>query len=120
MRCATRSGGEHSGDKNLAFRQLDVLPHLPLMLVLRIGRLDRIGLDVDFEQNVRDVPQGEIMRMRSMPRPPANVQSHHVLRHARETIIEQRGPRLGTLAVIANADRRFICFPFLRMNGSSS
>ena len=35
--------GDDTGDQRLAFRQLDVFPDPPLVLVPRVGRLERIG-----------------------------------------------------------------------------
>src|SRR5262244_820541 len=33
---------DHAGDEDLALRQLHVLPHAPLVLVARVGGLDRV------------------------------------------------------------------------------
>src|SRR5581483_10331305 len=43
---------DHAGDKDLAVRQLRVLPHLPLMVVSRVSGLDGVGLRLYLEDNV--------------------------------------------------------------------
>src|SRR5207342_777071 len=58
-----RGGVDHAGDDGLAVRQLDVLPHLPLMTVARIGAGERHRLRFRFEDDVDDVFQRHVAVM---------------------------------------------------------
>ena len=44
-----REVADDAGDQDLAVRQLDLLPHLPFVIVAGTGRLERVSTDVDFE-----------------------------------------------------------------------
>ena len=49
--------GHDTGDQLLALRQLDVLPHPPLVLVARVGVLDRVVAGVHLQHEIDDVAQ---------------------------------------------------------------
>src|SRR5207244_4414007 len=70
---------DDAGDEDLPLGQLHVLPDLPLVLVPRIARLDRIGARVHFQNDVRDVPEGDIVLVRTVVAAPAHVQPHLLL-----------------------------------------
>jgi len=52
--CSTTFGGvrDHAGQDDLPVVQLHVPPDLPLVLVPRVGRLERVRAGVDREQDV--------------------------------------------------------------------
>ena len=67
---------------DLAFRQLDVLPQLPFVLVAHVGGLERIALRLDLQHQVDDVLERQIVGVRPVPGAPAQVIAHAVLRNA--------------------------------------
>src|SRR5687768_12400966 len=46
---------DDAGDEDLAVREWYILPHLPLVVVARVGRLERVSADVDLQDQVQDV-----------------------------------------------------------------
>src|SRR5262249_61683500 len=60
-------------DEHLARGQLHILPHLPFVLVTRIGALDHVGADVHLEDEVDDVLERYVRGMRSRPASPADL-----------------------------------------------
>jgi len=71
--------GDDAGDEDLALGQLDVLPHAPLVRVAGRRRLHGIGLGLDHQQEVHDVPETEIVDVRPLPAAPAEVRIRPVL-----------------------------------------
>ena len=63
----------------LVVGQLDVLPHLPLVLVADIAGLERVGLSVDRQHDVDDVAHRDVGRVRPVPAAPAEVKADAVL-----------------------------------------
>ena len=53
--------------------QLDLLPHLPFMLVPDIAGLERIGIRVDRQHDPDDVPHRDVGHVRAVPASPAQV-----------------------------------------------
>src|ERR1700674_1747738 len=49
----------------LAFGQLDVFPDSPFVFVAGIGGLDEVGASTDLENEIHDLPQRNIRRVRS-------------------------------------------------------
>ena len=60
-----RGGIDHAGDDGLAVRQLDVLPHLPLVAVARIGAGERHRHRLGLQDDVDDVLQRHVAVMRT-------------------------------------------------------
>jgi hypothetical protein len=79
---------DNAGNKNLAVGQLHVLPHLPFVLVSRVGCLERIGLRPNFEDEVNDPFKRDVRRVRSVPTAPAHMIADPVLGNATERMIE--------------------------------
>ena len=73
---------DDAGNEHLALRQLDVFPHLPFMLVARIGAFDDIGADFHAEDEIDDVLQRHVGGVRARPAAPADVIADAVRRHA--------------------------------------
>ena len=84
LRVLDQVGGvaDHAGHQHLAVRQLDVLPHLPFVLVAHVGRLERIALRLDLQHQVDDVLERQVVGVRPVPAAPAQVIAHAVLRNA--------------------------------------
>ena len=68
--------------------QFDVLPDLPLVLMPDIAGLERIGLGVDRQHQLDDVPHRDVGRVRPMPAAPAQVEPDAVPRQAPESVVE--------------------------------
>ena len=79
---------DDAGDEDRAFRQLHILPHLPLMFVARVGALDHEGARLDLEDLVDDLAQRNIRRVRAGPAAPAHVIAHHVGGHAFQRMVD--------------------------------
>jgi len=79
---------DNAGNKNLAVGQFYILPHLPFVLVPRVGRLERIGLRPNFEDEVNDRFEGDVCRVRSVPAAPAHMIADPVLGNATERMVE--------------------------------
>src|SRR5262249_10545618 len=69
-----------AGDEDLAIRQLDVAPDLPLVLVAWVGRFDGVGLRRDLQHEVDDVLELDVAGVRAVPATPADVVADAVLR----------------------------------------
>ena len=67
------------GDEDLAFRQLDVFPDLPLMIVARVGCFEGVCTDLYLEDYVENVLQRDVVRVRVMGAAPADVDPYPVL-----------------------------------------
>src|ERR1700680_1296752 len=61
------------GNQHLAIRQLHIFPHPPFMLVTWTARFDQISSRADFQNEVDDLSEWNVGRMRSGPTAPANV-----------------------------------------------
>jgi len=70
---------DDSRHEDFSLRQLDLLPHAPLVLVARVRRLDEIGAGAHAEDQVDDVPQRDVAGMRPGPASPADVVAHAIL-----------------------------------------
>src|SRR5579883_1582087 len=64
---------DHARDKHLAGGQLHLAPHLPFVLVARIGTLDHERTDTRLENEINDVAQGYVGGVRPGPASPADV-----------------------------------------------
>src|SRR5262245_65511899 len=79
-----RRMGDHTWDEDLAVRQLDVFPHLPLMLMARIGSFHTVGVSTYPQHDVHNVLQRYIGNMVPMRAPPAQMIPDAVRRTARQ------------------------------------
>src|SRR5205823_4063156 len=76
-----------AGDQDLAVRELDVLPHLPLPLVAWVLIVGEAG-GADLEDEVGEVGQGDVLRVRTAAAAVADVEADHVRRQSGECFIE--------------------------------
>ena len=56
---------DDAGCQNLAGRQLHILPNFPLVFVARVRRLDQVGPGTNLENEVDDLLEWDIRRVRS-------------------------------------------------------
>src|SRR5262245_26043107 len=75
---AIRRVGDDARDEDLASRKLDAFPDVVLVLVARVGRLEREGARLDLENDLHDLPQRRIRRVGAVPASPAHVIAHAV------------------------------------------
>ena len=103
----------------LVVGQLHLLPDLPLVLVADIAGLERVGVGVDRQHDLDDVPHRDVGRVRAVPASPAQVEPDAVLRQAPDRVVERLDPdhrelpvvlhrRLGIDHVPVLGDRRIV------------
>src|SRR5689334_21964192 len=71
-----RSVADDTGHELPAARQLRFFPHAPLVLVARVRALDEISAGLHLQDEVDDVLQRHIARVRAGPAAPADVVAH--------------------------------------------
>ena len=84
-----RRVADDARNKQFAFRQLDVLPHAPFVLVAHVARFDRISAGVRAQHQIDDVLQRNVGGVRAVPASPANVKADAVLRQTAQRMIER-------------------------------
>src|SRR5215510_11567253 len=77
-----------AGNEYLPLGQLDIFPHAPLMFVARIGRLNRIAHRLDLQDEVHNIPEGDVVLMGAMIAAPAHVEAHRLLRDISQGVVE--------------------------------
>src|SRR3954468_15052943 len=97
---------DDSRDQDTSWRQLDVLPDLPLMLMPRIGRLDHIGAGSHLQDEIDDVLECDVADMRAGPTPPADVIADAILGDAFQSDVERLHEFGEPAAVFVHGRRR--------------
>src|ERR1700676_3915211 len=69
-------GVDYARDYDLVLRQLDLFKDLPLVLVLRVRALERIGRDISPEHRLQNFSERDVEVMRSGIIAPAHVQAN--------------------------------------------
>src|SRR5580704_7701810 len=64
---------DHAGNKHPALRQLGVFPHTPLVLVPRVGAFNDIGADLHTKDEIDNILERHVGRMRARPAPPTDM-----------------------------------------------
>src|SRR5262245_37928208 len=72
--------GDDAGDNRLALWQSHLLPDVVLVLVTRVGRLERVGASVDLEHDVDDVLKGHVVDTGANVDAVAGVEAHTIRR----------------------------------------
>ena len=67
---------DHARHEDLSGRELDVLPHPPLVLVTGVRGLDRISVGPHLQNQVHDIAKRDIVPVRTMIAAPAHVEAH--------------------------------------------
>jgi hypothetical protein len=62
--------GDHAWDEERAVRELDLFPHLPFVLMTRIGGFHSVGARAHLQHDIDNVLQRYIGDMGAMPAPP--------------------------------------------------
>ena len=78
----------------------------PLVLVLRVRRLDRAALRLDLVDDVDQVLQRQVLRVRVVAAAPADVQSHPALGTVADRVVEGLDAQVGPLAVLLDRELR--------------
>src|SRR5215472_5417045 len=87
-------------DENFSVRQRRRLPELPLVLVARVGSLDRVGTRLHFQHEIENVLEWQIVRMRAVPAAPADVITDPILGQPLERVIERVNSHFCELPVL--------------------
>src|SRR6266571_1837788 len=82
--------GDDAGDNRLALRQPHRLPDVVLVLVTRVGGLERVGASVDLEHDVDDVLERHVVYTRANVDAVAGVEAHAVRRNIATRLSAQR------------------------------
>jgi hypothetical protein len=83
-----RGMAHDTGNEYLALGQLNVFPHPPLMFVTGVGRLDRIAHGLDLQDEVDNIPEGNVVLVGAMIAAPAHVEAHRLLRDIPQSVVE--------------------------------
>ena len=94
-------------------RQLHVPPHLPLVLVANVARLERVGAGANRQQQVDDVAQRDVGEMRAVPAPPAHVIADAILGDAVQRVVERLDAQTRVGAIFLERHRRVHRVPVL-------
>ena len=101
-----RRVADHARNEHLALRQLDGLPDPPFVLVTRIGALDDESADLHAEDQIDDVLERHVGRVRPGPASPADVIADAIDRQAGDRVVEHLDLQRQPFAVIRKARRR--------------
>ena len=94
------------GMRILSSGNLGALPLLPLVLVARIGGLERIGAGADLEDDVDDVLELHVVDARAHVDAVAGVEANAVRRDSGERRVERLDAQLRPLAALGDARGR--------------
>ena len=100
--------------QHLACGQRHVLPHLPFVLVARIGRLETISADIDPQHEIDDVLDRHVEHVRSVPAAPADVVARAILRQPPKRVVERIDAQARPVAVIRERHRWHHLFVLIR------
>ena len=94
------------GDQHHILRQLHVRPHLPFMLMTRIGPLDHERADLQLEDQVDDAPERNVGGVRPRPAPPAHVIADLLARQVFDRLIENLDVARHPFEIVLQRRRR--------------
>ena len=108
LRMLDEVGGvpDDARDEHRALGQLHLLEDPPLVLVAGVGGLDRVARGADAEDDVDDVLERNVVAVRAVEAPPADVQPHLLARDAAQGVVDRVDAQRGVLAVVAHAHVR--------------
>src|SRR5262245_6302089 len=108
LRVLDKIGGvrNDAGHQHLARRQLYILPHVVLVLVPHVRRLDRVLRGVDLEHQIGDVLELDVMDVGPVTAPPAGVEADEVLWQACERVIQHLDAQAQVLTQIRDTPIR--------------
>ncbi len=97
---------DHARDQHLVLRQLGIPPDLPLVLVARVRRLERIGAGVDLQDDVEQVLDLHVVHARSHVDAVAGVVADFLRRDAAQRMVERLDTRFAPICGIRRCWRR--------------
>src|SRR5215831_14563006 len=83
-----RGVAHDTGNEHLPLGQLDVFPHPPLMFVTGVGCLNRIAYGLDLQNEVYNIPEGDVVLVGAVIAAPAHVEAHRLLRNIPQGVVE--------------------------------
>src|SRR5712691_3544320 len=89
-----------AGHQELLRRKRHALPNVVLVLVPRVGRLERVRPSVHLEDQVDEVRQRRIVNARAFVDAIARVVAHTLWRNALESAVDRRYVQLALLAAL--------------------
>src|SRR5439155_5040555 len=100
------SVADHAWNQNLARGQLYVFPHFPFVFMAWIRGLDEIGAGTNFQNQIDDIPQRNVGRVRTGPTAPADVIAHTIFRNAFQRVIQQLNVAGEPAMIVIKRSRR--------------
>src|SRR5581483_1825484 len=97
---------DDAGNEHAVLGNLHVLPDSPFVLVPHIAGFELIRAHAQLQQQIDDVFQRYVVRMRRVPASPADVIADAILRQAFDGMIDRFYPQLGPFAIIAQGHGR--------------
>ena len=91
---------DDAGDQDLPVPELRRLPDAPLVLVARVGRLDRVRAGLHLQDQVDQLLQRRVGDVRHVPASEADVVAHPVLRDPLQRVVESVDPKLAPSSVV--------------------
>ena len=79
---------DDAGDDHFALRKFHIFPNTPLVLVARVGGLDRVGVGLHLENDIDDVTERNVELMRPMIAAPAGMKANFLWRNVSQAMIE--------------------------------
>src|SRR6516165_1616361 len=119
LRVLDEVGGmaDDAGHQHLARRQLRGLPNAPFMLVPHIGGLEGIGLRLHLKDQIDDVLERQVVRVRPVPAAPAQMVAHFFFGNAGQRVVDGVDAQSRELAVCLDRWFRFQHVPPVRQAG---
>src|SRR6266508_2755581 len=95
--------GDHSGDKDLSRRKLDVFPQAPLVLMARIRRFERNSFGIHFQQEADNVFQPNVEDARTFVDAVAGVIADLLRGNAAQRVVQSLDVNLSVSHTFGNA-----------------
>jgi hypothetical protein len=92
-------------DQKPPFRELGVLPDLPLVLMTHIARLHRVGLRLYFDQKIDHCLKRNVATMRTVPAAPADMEANTIFWNTSQGVVHGPQPEIRPISD-SRADRR--------------
>ena len=101
---------DDAGDQDLS-NPVDPFPITPLMFMPHIGGLDEIAARIDSQEQVDDILQRQVVRVRVVPVAPTQMIPHPVLRKTAQGVVEDVDAKRCEFAILVQSDPRTDTFP---------
>src|SRR3984893_18316044 len=74
--------------QDLSLRQFNVLPYPPFVFMAGIGGFNQVCASTDLENEIDNLPERDIGRVRSWPASPANVVAHAIFGDSLQSMVQ--------------------------------